>query len=98
MLNSIRKKMLVFILIPVVGIDAMTAAWNIFKTQQWNIREARRHMTILVENQAGQFGSQLREIAQIASSTASFLESAPDLTEENLYAQLKKNVSRYPLV
>lgn len=95
---SIRKKMLLFILVPVAVIYSGTTAFDIWKTEQWQIDETRQHMTALAQNHAARFDSDLREIAQIALTTATFLETHPQISEAELYAQLRANVGRHSLV
>ena len=98
MFNSIRKKMMVFILVPIIAVYAGVMAFNILKANEWHTEETRHHMTALAQNYAARFDGDLREIAQIALSTATFLETHPNMTEAQLYAQLEANVRRHPLV
>ena len=60
--------------------------------------EVETEMTRLAANYAARFDGAFREAAAVATATARFIETAPDLTEEQLFAQLRANTELNPLV
>jgi len=63
-----------------------------------NRHDVERQTTRLAVNYAARFDGALREAAAVADANAGFLETAPDLTEEQLYTQLERSVSQVPYV
>ncbi len=60
--------------------------------------EVEASMTRLAANYAARFDGAFREARAVADSTARFFETAPQLTEAQIYAQLRANVLQNPLV
>ncbi len=60
--------------------------------------EVETEMTRLAANYAARFDGAFREAAAVATATARVIETAPDLTEEQLFAQLRANTELNPLV
>ncbi len=60
--------------------------------------EVEAATTRLAANYAARFDGAFREARAVADSTARFFETAPELTEEQIYAQLRANVLQNPLV
>jgi sigma-B regulation protein RsbU (phosphoserine phosphatase) len=60
--------------------------------------EIGRAMTRQAANYAARFDGAFREAAAIATTTAGFMEIRPDLAEGDIFAQLRANVRRNPVV
>ena len=60
--------------------------------------DVETEMTRLAGNYAARFDAAFREAAAVATATARFIETAPDLTQEQLFTQLRANVELNPLV
>src|SRR5262249_33350371 len=61
-------------------------------------REVERYTARLAANQAARFDGDFRSAAAIAEATAHFLETEPDLSERQLFDQLRANTLQNPLV
>ena len=95
---SVRHKIILFLLMPIVGIYSSIMAFNIFKMRQWTIITLENRMTELANSYANRFDSKLREIAQAAVMTAAYLERNPHLSSEHIYSLLQANLQHNPLV
>ena len=95
---SIRWKILLFIIGPIVGIYLAVMTFNILKMRQWTTNNIEQRMTELVGSYTNCFESRLREAAQIAKMTAAYIENNPDLTSDQIYALLRTNLQQNPLV
>ncbi len=60
--------------------------------------EVETEMTRLAANYAARFDGAFREAAAVATATARFRETAPDLAREQLFAQLRANTELNPVV
>ena len=98
MMHPIRRKILLFTAIPIGVIYAAMIIWTLLDMRQRASGDVERRMTELAQYYAGQFDAHFREAAQIASSTATFFETVPDITETQIYAQLQANVIADPIV
>lgn len=95
---SIRRKMMLLILLPIVLIFIFFRTFDITKTKEWVTRLVEDRMNELVLNYADRFDSHLEEIAQIARSTATSMDVDPQVSTEQIYSHLKENVKADPLV
>jgi len=60
--------------------------------------EVETEMMRLAGNYAARFDGAFREAAAVATATARFIETAPDLSTEQLFTQLRANTELNPLV
>ena len=95
---SIRSKIVIVIIMPIVVIYLAIMMFNIFEARQWTITNAEKRMGELSISYADRFDSLLREAAQAAKLTAAFIESYPRPSSELIYAQLQANLQINPLV
>jgi len=95
---SIRWKIVLFIIMPIIGVYLSIMIFNIFKMRQWTITNVEQRMTELASSYADRFDSRLREAAQAAKITAAFIEKNPRLTSEQIYSLLLSNLQENPLV
>ena len=94
----IRRKMMLFILIPIGLIYFLFMAFDVYTMEKWVVVELEERMVELASGYADQFDGYLREVSQIAKSTATFIENRPNITSEQIFAQLGANVQQNQLV
>ena len=95
---TIRRKIVLFVIIPLVGLYAVFAILNAVKMRQQTTANVENRLRELALSHAERFDSRLREVAQIAAMTAAFVEDNPDLDSERIYRQLQTNLELSPLV
>jgi PAS domain S-box-containing protein len=95
---SLRLKFLLLIIAPLFGIFAMMLALGLQAFED-NARETiARELTRSAELHAASVEMLLREVAQIASTTADHLSINSDSDEAAIFEMLRSNVSARPLV
>ena len=57
--------------------------------------QMKQETTRLAEHYAAQFDGYLRRAAAVAEATASFVETHPDITESQLFTQLRQNLANF---
>lgn len=95
---TIQRQMLLLIAGPVLLIYIAilgAASVNLYSHSK---RTAEESMGRIAASFAAGFEGRLVEVSRIADTTARFLESAPEVPESSLYAQLERNVQQTPLV
>ncbi len=95
---SIRSKIILFIIAPIVLIYLVIFSYGFIQMQHRARQDVRNEMTELAWHYASQIDAQVREAAQIATSTATFVETHPDIQTEQIYNQLRANVRLKSLV
>lgn len=95
---TIRRKMMLFILVPIGFIYFVLMGYDIYTLKKWVTMEIEDRMVELALSYADQFDGFLREAGQIARSTASFIENSPDLSADQIFAQLEANVRPNKLI
>ncbi len=88
----IRTKLILLIGIPVVLTYLAVMAFDILQVRQLVEHETELHMANLVQNYARQFDARLNEIAHVARSTRTFVEIHPEISAEQIYAQLRAHL------
>ena len=78
---SIRHRIVLFTVVPIAVIYAVLLVLSITQFERRARRSAERQMSALADHYADQFDGQLREVAQIAISTARFIETNPEMAE-----------------
>ncbi|UCE60217.1 MAG: PAS domain S-box protein [Phycisphaerales bacterium] len=91
---TLRWKILLFTIVPIVGIHLSAMVFNMVRMKRWTTNSMEQRMSELAGHYVHHIDSPLREAAGIATSTAAFIESHPGLTSEELYAILRANVSQ----
>ena len=82
----IRTKLILLIGIPIVLTYLVVMAFDILRVRQRVEHETELRMANLVQNYAKQFD------AQVARSTRTFVEIHPEISSEQIYAQLRANL------
>ncbi len=95
---STRWKILLLTVLPITVIYVAIFGFSLVQMRQQARREVEKYVTELAGRFASEFDSELQEVAQVAESTATFIETCPEVTEEQIYAQLKANVSQKELI
>jgi HAMP domain-containing protein len=91
---TLRRQMILLIATPTLVIYIAILGVTAYLTYHEAKESRQRMMMQLATSYAAQFDGQLREAAQIARTTADFIENAGTLRDEQIYAQLERNVSR----
>ena len=95
---SIRTKLIAFIVLPIVLIACVVGGATMLRLQARLESEARADAARQANHYADLLDGRLRMAAQIATSTAAYLETHPEVTEEQLYETLRRNVEQNPLL
>ena len=95
---TIRRKILFLIALPIVLIYAFVLGYGLLQLKYQAEQQAEAQMAKLAAHYARQVDLHLRELAQVAMTTASVVAVGPDLTEEQIYAHLRASVERNSLV
>src|SRR5215831_5799632 len=89
---SIRDKMIAIIGLPTLAIYVVVLGAVLARLAASNEKDVKRTMTDWAVSSAARFDAAFERAAAICRTTANMMESAPDLTEPQIYAQLKANV------
>jgi sigma-B regulation protein RsbU (phosphoserine phosphatase) len=95
---SIRGQMLLLIALPTLLIYVLVLGLMMSHLRGANRADVEQQMTRRAASYAAQFDAAFREVAAIAITTARFMEARPDVTEDEIYAQLESNVRQNPMV
>lgn len=95
---SLRGKLILFVIIPIIIIYALLLSFNIIKMQQWAVNNIKQQMSKLTQGYAYKFDCQFKEGALIADLTASSIENNLTLTSNQLYTLLRTNLEHNPLI
>jgi len=95
---SIRKKIILFIVLPMFLIFSSILGYGLLRFQERALEQGQSRMMEMTYRYASQLNAHLAEIGEVAIMTAQFLEIAPDLSQEQIYAQLRNNVANNPLI
>ncbi len=98
MTRSLRAKMIAAIALPTLVIYVAVLGVTMVYLRAESKAEVVDDMTRRAANDAARFDGAFREAAAIAIATARFVETAPGLTEPQVYAQLEANTRQNPLV
>ncbi|WP_164880772.1 response regulator [Aestuariirhabdus litorea] len=89
---SIRQKIILFTVVPITLIYVVIFGTGLIQGQQRATAETEKRLTQMAWHYASKVDGHMRELAQIARSTAIFLESNPDQSAQQLYELLRTNV------
>lgn len=95
---STRWNILLLTVVPITVIYVAIFGFSLVQMKRQAQDDVEQYMTELAGRFASEFDADLREVAQVARSTATFVETCPDLTEKQLYEQLRANVSQQQLI
>ncbi len=95
---SIRWKIILIIILPIVGIYLSVMIFNMLRMQQWTTNNVEQRMRELTSSYVNRFAGHLREAAQIAEITAAYVKNNPRLDSDQIYALLETNLNQYLLV
>ena len=95
---STRWNILLLTVAPITVIYLGIFGFSLVQMKRQARREVEQYVTEVAGRFASEFDADLREVAQIAKSTATFMETCPELTETQLYSQLRANVSQRELI
>ena len=98
MKHSIRAKMIALIALPTLVIFVVVVGLMMVYLRAEARAEVEQEMTRLAGNYAARFDGAFREAAAVANTTARFIETDPELSEAQIYAQLQANVLQNPLI
>jgi sigma-B regulation protein RsbU (phosphoserine phosphatase) len=98
MKTTIRKKMIALIALPTLVIYVVVLGLTMAHLRQASREEVELDSTRLAANYAARFDGAFREAAAIADATARFMETAPQLVEAQIFAQLSANTLQNPVV
>ena len=89
---SIRSKLILAVGIPLVVIYLCALAFDYAVGKEDALRQMKSHLTELAAHHAAQLNGHFEKVAQVARTTATFLETRPDMTADDLYALLRNTV------
>ncbi len=89
---ALRRQMFLFIAAPTFLIYVMILGLTTYYAYRESEQALQRDMAQLAASYAAQFDGRLREAAQIAETTARFMETIGELSDDKIYEQLERNV------
>ena len=95
---SIRWKLILSIVLPLVVLSAMVFSFTIDRIYSFSKERLHEQATDQARNYAARLDGQFQSFAQVARSTAEFLAIQPDISEPQLYAMLNANITQNPLI
>ncbi len=98
MRSTVRGKMMALIALPTLIIYVVVLGLMMAHLRGESQVEVEEEMTRLAANWAARFDGAFREAAAIALSTARFMESQPDPSQEAIFEQLRSNTLQNPVV
>ncbi len=91
---SIRNKIIAYVAVPVTAIFLAAMVWSSLFVRDRAQANIRADLAKEAERFAADFEGFISKAAEVAETTAGFIETAPDLTEAQIYALLRENVRR----
>jgi sigma-B regulation protein RsbU (phosphoserine phosphatase) len=95
---SIRWKLILAIGVPLLTVYLVVLWIDYAKLKASAYERLQQRAAERAESFAAQFDGQFEMVAQVAKSTAEFITLHPEMTEERVYALLRANVERNPLI
>ena len=95
---STRWNILLLTVAPITVIYLGIFGFSLVQMKRQAERDVKQYVTEVAGRFASEFDADLREVAQIAESTATFMETDPGIKEEQIYAQLRANVFQRELI
>ncbi|NLV42732.1 MAG: response regulator [Candidatus Hydrogenedentes bacterium] len=91
---TIRRKILLFTVVPVVGVLTALLGYNASKLYGRELEIMGKETTLLARRHSRQVDGTLREAAQAVRTTAAVVGLSEGLTEADYYAILRENISQ----
>ena len=95
---TVRKRLIVFIVLPICLIFCGVGTVMLLALHHRLNERARTDAEDLATHYARELDSRFVAVTQIAQSTAAVVETNPDISEQQMYEMLRRNVAQYPLV
>ena len=95
---SIRWRMIFSIVGPLVVISVLVMWLTIGKIFDYSVQQLNEQSIQRAKSYATELDGQFQILAQVAHDTAAVMEVADKFDEETLYALLRSNVARNPLI
>jgi sigma-B regulation protein RsbU (phosphoserine phosphatase) len=95
---TIRRQMIVWIAGPALAIYVLILGVAAIGIHRQSKREVERAMTRLAASYSARLDGYLREASRIAVTTAQFLASGAEFTDDTVYDMLAENVAQSPIV
>ncbi len=95
---SIRWKLIISIVLPLVGLSSIVMLLTFDKLYANAKERLYGEATYMADSYAARLDGEFQTIAQVARNTGVFLEINSDLDEQQLYEVLRRNVSQNPLI
>lgn len=95
---AIHSKIIWLIVVPVSLVYSAILAYALLKFEHNAEIQVQSRMTEMIQRHASQTDSYLLQVGRVAEMTARFLETAPDLTEAQMFRLLAENVGQNPLI
>jgi HD-GYP domain-containing protein (c-di-GMP phosphodiesterase class II) len=98
MRRTIRGRMIALIALPTAAVYVAVLGVTMAYLRTDSRDEVEREMTRLADNYAARFDGAFREAAAVATATAQFMATAPDLTEAQIFDLLSANTLQNPVI
>ncbi|MBU4316327.1 MAG: PAS domain S-box protein [Proteobacteria bacterium] len=95
---SIRWKIILLIILPVVAIYSASILYHIFWMRNWAENQLEQQMVDLAEDYADRFDSSLQHTAQVAAITAAYIEKNPRMGSDQILSLLEANLENNLLI
>lgn len=98
MLSSIKSKLLVLIILPILIIYSASAYLSYKFSAENEVENIDKFMSIYVEEVADKINNQLKAVEVIARIGADYVELSENVTEQEAYNYLRKNITKNSLI
>ncbi|HNY86092.1 MAG TPA: response regulator [Candidatus Hydrogenedentes bacterium] len=95
---TIRRKILLFTVVPVVLVLTALLGYNAWKLYGRELQIMDKEVTLLARRHSRQVDASLREAAQAVRTTAAVAGLSEDLREADYYAILRENISQNEII
>ena len=95
---SIRWKIILFIILPVVAVYSLFTIFSIVKMKQWAVTSMEHRVMGMARDFANRLDSELEKAGQIAELIAAFVEKEPGLSSDMMVSLLKTSLVRNPMI
>ena len=94
---SIRWKIILFIILPVVIIYSGFMIYHIVQMRRWAVNNFERQILDMAREHAGRFDGELQKAAQTATFLSTYVEKNPHLHSDQLIDLLEAGLEKNPL-
>ncbi|MBF0275092.1 MAG: transporter substrate-binding domain-containing protein [Nitrospinae bacterium] len=96
--KTLKQKILFYIILPTFLVIVLILGYANWLTAKYAAQEVKRHISETSLNYARQLDARLREISQVAETTADILSYSGSFEENTLYKILEQNVKEIPFI